>query len=298
MTRNGATDGVAELLIGTHTFAAPGDGARRQAACIASLTTLRGVRIVNVQFAHAPHHVAGIETLAVLRNTSNDLSGRVGPVKPDVSEIFAALAAEAVSRRIPLFCYTNADIIVTPQAVDWIRSTPKETFVLSREDFDGATGAVLGMELAGTDVFAMTTRWWRENAHRFRPYLLAEGGFDNVYTAIMMCHSDGALENRRPLVRHERHTSGPMPSPHFGEYIRLLCALDAQYFTRWCVYWDGLVRLRGRGASADEDPAWAREACTWQPGFRDRVTQWARNVKARVRYAAGRLREKRGTNSS
>ena len=38
-----------------------------------------------------------------------------------------------------------------------------------------------------------------------------------------------------------------MPSPHFGEYIRLLCALDAQYFALWCRYWDGLVRRRSNG---------------------------------------------------
>jgi hypothetical protein len=296
MPRNGATSGVPRLLIGTHTFTARGEGARRQAAGVASLAALDGVGIVNVQFARDPHRVDGIETLAVLRNTSNALSGRAGPMKPDVSEIFAALAAEAASRSLPLFCFTNADIIVSQQAVDWMRSTPRDAFVFSREDFDGATGAVVGMELAGTDVFAMTTRWWQANAHRFRPYLLAEGGFDNVYTAIMMCHADGALENRRPLVRHERHASGPMPSPHFGEYIRLLCALDAQYFTRWCLYWDGLVRMRGRGASAEEEAAWAREAFTWNPAWGERVIQRARNVKARLRYRAHRLHEKRVTN--
>jgi hypothetical protein len=272
------------ILIGTHTFAARGDGARRQAACISSLKALDGVEIVNVQFADAPHQMEGIETHAVLRNTSNDLAGRSGPMKPDVSEIFAALAGEADSRRIPLFCFTNGDIIFTQQAIDWMRSTAKETFVFSRENFDGATGASRGMELSGTDVFAMTTRWWRANGHRFRRYLLGEGGFDNVYTAIMMCHADGAIENRRPLVRHEIHPAGPMPSPYFGEYIRLLCALDAQYFTRWCRYWDGLVRRRSIGATADEERAWAREAFTWKPSPREALTQRARNVKAHTRY--------------
>ncbi len=281
---------TARLPIGTHTFAAAGDGARRQAACIASLKGLRGVQIVNVQFERDPHHVNGIETLAVLRNTSNALTGRAGPKKPDVSEIFAALAAEATSRSLPLFCYTNADIIFMQQAIDWMLSTTKDTFVLSREDFDGATGAARGMELSGTDVFAMTTRWWQANAHRFRRYLLAEGGFDNIYTAIMLCHANGALENRRPLVRHELHASGAMPSPHFGEYIRLLCALDAQYFTRWCIYWDGLVRMRERGATEAEEAAWARDAFTWHPSARKSVIQRARNIKAYLRYEWWRRR--------
>jgi hypothetical protein len=201
-----------------------------------------------------------------------------------VAEILAALAGVAASRGIPLFALTNADIIFTQQAIDWIISTRKEAFVLSRENFDGATGAPRGIELSGTDVFAMTTKWWQANAHRFRSYVLGEGGFDNVYTAIMMCHADCAIENRRALVRHEIHPMAPMPSPHFGEYIRLLCALDAQYFTRWCVYWDGLVRLRTRGASEEEERLWARDAFRWNPMLRERLVQRARNVKAHVRY--------------
>jgi len=272
------------ILIGTHTFAARGDGARRQAACVASLRALDRTRIVNVQFAREPHHADGIETLPTLRNTSNGLTGRAGPTKPDVSEIFAVLASEAIARRIPLFCFTNGDIIVTQPAVDWMLATTKDTFVFSRENFDGGSGESRGMELSGTDVFAMTVRWWQANARRFRRYLLGEGGFDNVYTAIMMCHSDGALENRRPLVRHEVHQPGPMPSPHFGEYIRRLCALDAQYFTRWCLYWDGLVRMRRSGATAEAESAWAREAFTWNPSPREALVQRGRNVKAEVRY--------------
>lgn len=278
------------LLVGTHTFAASGDGLRRQAASIASLQALARVRLVNVQFARDPHHADGIDTLAVLRNTSNTLTGRAGPRKPDVSEIFAALFTEAVSRDIPLFCFTNADIIFTQRAVDWILSGSNDTCMLSRQNFDGVTGADQAMELTGTDVFAMTTPWWTANAHRFRRYLLGEVGFDNVYTAIMMCHGNGALENRRPLVRHETHAARTVPSPHFGEYIRLLCALDALYFTRWCFYWDGLVRLRARGASEAEETAWARTAFTWRPTLGDRAVQQARSVKAHLRYVVNGFR--------
>jgi hypothetical protein len=276
--------GRPRLLIGTHTYAARGDAARRQSACIESLQALTCARIVNVQFAREPHYVDGIDTLPVLRNTSNSLTGRPGPTKPDVSEIFAALSSEAAACGISLFCFTNADIIFTQDAVDWMLATPKDVFVFSRENFDGATGAAQGMELSGTDVFAMTTRWWGAHAHRFRRYLLGEGGFDNVYTAIMLGHADGAIENRRPLVRHEMHAAGPRPSPYFGEYVRLLCALDALYFRRWCVYWDGIVRMRERGAREAEEASWAREAFTGERTRREALIQRARNAKARVRY--------------
>ena len=253
------------MLIGTHTFAAAGDSARRQAAGVASLRALGGVEIVNVQFARNPHHLDGVPTLAVLRGTSNAIAGRRGPTKPIMSEVLDALATHAASRSLDTFCFTNADIIFSQDAVDWMLATPGDGFVLSRQDFDGRTGTPETMEVAGTDVMAIATGWWAANRTRFRPYIAGEGGWDNVYTAILLCHSDAVLENRRPLVRHERHQPGPMPSPHFGEYVRLLCALDAGYFSIWCRYWDGLLRLREAKAGAEEEAAWAREVFVWKP---------------------------------
>jgi len=283
------------LLIGTHTFAAEGDSARRQAAGVASLCALDGVEIVNVQFERRPHHADGLPTLPVLRGTSNDIAGRSGPTKPIMSEMFDALAAHAASRNLASFCFTNADIIFSQDAVDWMLSAPRDAFVLSRQDFDGRTGTPATMEVAGTDVFAISTRWWAANRTRFRPYIAGEGGWDNVYTAVLLCHGDAVLENRRPLVRHEIHPPGPMPSPQFGEYVRMLCALDARYFSLWCTYWDGLLRLRTAKAGADEEAAWAREVFVWKPTPGERLFQAGRNVKARLRYRWWKLRAGEGS---
>jgi len=282
------------LLIGTHTFAAEGDSARRQAAGVASLCALGGVEIVNVQFERRPHHADGLPTLPVLRGTSNDIAGRSGPTKPIMSEMFDALAAHAASRNLASFCFTNADIIFSQDAVEWMLSAPRDAFVLSRQDFDGRTGTPATMEVAGTDVFAISTRWWAANRTRFRPYIAGEGGWDNVYTAVLLCHGDAVLENRRPLVRHEIHPPGPMPSPQFGEYVRMLCALDARYFSLWCTYWDGLLRLRTAKAGADEEAAWAREVFVWKPTPGERLFQAGRNVKARLRYRWWKLGAGRG----
>ena len=283
------------LLIGTHTFAAEGDSARRQAAGVASLCALGGVEIVNVQFERRPHHADGLPTLPVLRGTSNDIAGRSGPTKPIMSEMFDALAAHAASRNLASFCFTNADIIFSQDAVEWMLSAPRDAFVLSRQDFDGRTGTPATMEVAGTDVFAISTRWWAANRTRFRPYIAGEGGWDNVYTAVLLCHGDAVLENRRPLVRHEIHPPGPMPSPQFGEYVRMLCALDARYFSLWCTYWDGLLRLRTAKAGADEEAAWAREVFVWKPTPGERLFQAGRNVKARLRYRWWKLRAGEGS---
>jgi hypothetical protein len=278
------------LLIGTHTFAAEADGARRQAAAIDSLRALHDVEVVNVQFARDPHHVDGVPTLAVLRRTSNGVTGRRGPAKPIVSEIFDALATSAGSRKLAAFCFTNADIIFSQDAVDWMRSARRDAFVLSRQDFDGRTGAATTMEVSGTDVFAVATRWWAANRTRFRPYIAGEAGWDNVYTAMLLCHGDAMLENRRPLVRHEKHRPEPMPSPEFGEYVRSLCALDAGYFSLWCRYWEGLLRLRESGAGAQEEADWARDVFVWKPTASQRLMQAGRNVKAHLRYRWWKLR--------
>jgi hypothetical protein len=286
------------LLIGTHTFAAAGESARRQAAGVASLRALRDVEIVNVQFERNPHHADGLPTLPALRGTSNGITGRRGPTKPIMSEMFDALATHAASRNLASFCFTNADIIFSQDAVDWMLSGPRDAFVLSRQDFDGRTGTPTTMEVAGTDVFAIATRWWAANRTRFRPYIAGEGGWDNVYTAVLLCHGDTVLENRRPLVRHEIHPPGPMPSSHFGEYVRMLCALDAGYFSLWCRYWDGLLRLRNAKAGAEEEAAWAREVFVWKPTTGERLFQAGRSAKARLRYRWWKLSAGEGSSSS
>ena len=284
------TDRQARVLIGTHTYPASGGAVHRQQEAVQALLALRGAEIVNVQFAHQPHDVAEVRTLAMLRQSSNSVSGRRGPSKAIVSEILDVLAAEASARSMDYICFTNADIIFTQQAVDWIAGSGREAYLFSREDFDGETRAPIQMEIAGVDVVAVATSWWLANRRRFRRYIAGEACWDNVYTAIVMCHADALIENRRALVRHERHPMGPMPSPYFGQYVRMLTALDAGYFSLWYRYWDGMRGLRAAGATAEAEAAWARDVFVWKPAVRARVVQRGRDVKALVRYAWWKLR--------
>ncbi len=277
-----------DLLIGTHTFAASGDAARRQANCLASLVALTDAALVNVQFADEPHAVDGVETLAVLKKDSCIVSGRAdGKRKAIVRELLDVLASEAGRRGSPYFCFTNADIIWSQAAVDWVLRGGKEAYALCRLDFDGATGADAGIELSGVDAIAMRPEWYRAHAHTFRDYIIGEICWDNVYTAIVMCHADAAIENRRGLLRHERHA--PAQSPAFGDYTSLLAALDAEYFHLWCRYWGRLEAWRARGASPEEEARLARDLFVWRPAWYAPGLRLARRVRARLRYAASRL---------
>lgn len=277
------TDGSAGLLIGTHTYPADGEAGRRQDAAVASLLALSRVSLVNVQLARAPHDMPGLPTLAVLRRTSNTVSGAAGREKGTVRETFDALCAEASSRGLPYFCFTNGDILFSQQAVDWVLDSRREVYVFSREDFDGASGTPLGIEVHGVDAMAVATGWWRRNSSRFRDYIIGESTWDNVYASILLCHADGAIENRRGLIRHERHERRWTGSP-FAEYTRLLAARDAGYFTIWCRYLDALERMRETGCGPAEEDALARSVFTRTPSVLDRAVQGARRVKARVRY--------------
>jgi hypothetical protein len=278
------------VLLGTHTFAGGPDAMRRQAAGVGSLQQLRGVQIVNVQFESDPHHVTGLRTLACLRSSSVSVTGRRGVRKPLMSEIFEALAATAEAQGLEWFCFTNGDIIFSQRAADWILAAPGDGAVLSRQDFDPAGREPPSIELAGADVFAIRTRWWKSHRRLFRGYLAGDGGWDNVYTAILLCHARGVLENRVGLVGHERHSRGPMIDAAFGEYTRLQSARDALYFRLWCHYWDGLGRLRAAGADEAAERALAAAVFVANPSARDRIVQFARAAKARVRYELWRRR--------
>jgi hypothetical protein len=288
------SSGVApRVLIGTNTYPGGPGAIQRQEQAVRALQALRGVDVVNVQFARQPHEFAGLRTLPLLTRSSNSVSGRRGPAKPIVSEIFDVLAADASARSIEYICFTNSDIIFTQQAVDWILDGGKEAYLFSREDFDRETGAALKMELAGVDVMAVATSWWLAHRRRFRRYIAGDACWDNVYTAIVMCHADAAIENRRGLVRHAMHATAWSNSP-FAQYTRLLTALDAGYFSLWYRYWEGLRRLRAAGAAAEDEAAWAREVFVWRPAARARLVQRGRDVKALVRYAWWKFREGAG----
>jgi hypothetical protein len=279
----------ARVLVGTHTWAANADGARRNANGIASLQALHDTDIVNVQFRDRPHEHPGLETLAAMPRDSNVLTGRKGPRKPVMVDLFDALAREASARALPYFCFTNTDILISQPAIDWIRQAGKDACIFSRRNFHATTGAPMTIEFAGYDVYAIRPFWWFRHRHRFRPYIAGEGIWDEVYTTIIMCHADAAIENRLSLVRHEAHPMVPVPSKEFGRYIQMLAAFDAGYFSVWCRYYVGVTAMREAGARPEEEEAFAREVFVWRPGAADRAIQIARNVKAVGRYQLWKL---------
>lgn len=272
------------IVLGTHVYPATGEGQRRQQNALRALGSLQNVVRINLQFHDRAQlcPAEGFETCPVLQQDSQTLSGRMGLRKPIVSEMFQRLAEQAQQKGCRYFGFVNSDIVVGPEAIE-LALGGKQATIFSRLDFDGATGRSLGMLIYGTDLFIVDARWWLSKRRLFRPYIVGESCWDNVYAAQLLCHADALLLNRRPLIWHEQHEAVWRDSP-FAGYNHFLAALDAPYFSLWAGYIHHLTDLRARNAGEDEELRWQRQAFRWRPTLRSRLVQACRSAKAQSRF--------------
>jgi hypothetical protein len=268
------------ILLGTHFHAGDADAARRQQQALNSLLRLEGVRLVNLQWVNQRCDHPGIVTLPVLRHDSRTVTGWARRRHPIATELFDALCEEAAARGIRYFAFSNADIVVTQRAVEAIATLDRDAYSMSRLDCD-RDGRSLSIMTAGIDLFAYDTAWWRANRRRFRPYVVGGNCFDNVYTAIMMCHGNGVVLNRHGEIRHEIHRSGALGT--FDEYNGHLAALDSPYFSLWVGYWNRLMEARARGANEAEELALQRDAFVFRQSVGQRIWHVGRKVRSHWR---------------
>jgi glycosyltransferase involved in cell wall biosynthesis len=271
------------VIVGAHVHASGAADAARQESFARQLRACQVAELVNVQFVRPDlqQRIADVETLDVLVQDSVSITGRDGPPKPVVSEIFDALADRAVMRRVRYFMYVNADVEVRREAILEIVDGARDAYVFARTECEA--GQPWRLLRNGIDAFVFDARWWKCNRNRFRAYLLGEPTWDNVYAAIALSHSDGALIANVGLLCHETHEIAWRHSP-FAEYQRLLAALDARYFTKWCEYYSRIRNL-DEGAFGTAGPRAADQTFGAQETFRQQLVQSARAAKAYARYA-------------
>jgi hypothetical protein len=278
------------ILIGLQLHPGDAGAERRQRAAVESLLRLEDIGAVNLQFqAGARQEHAGIATLAELREDATTVTGTSDRRKPIAREMFDVLAREAAGRGLRYFGFINADIVVTPAVLETVGRFGCDTYAISRHDVESfdqpdAAGSVL---TPGVDMFVVSCEWWRRQCTRFRPYIVGETLWDNVFTAVMMCHSNGVVLNREPLILHERHEVSRLEPTPATRHNGFLAALDARYFSMWCEYWDALERVRaarhGESDAAAEEVL-RRDAFVWRRSPADAVRQTIRAVRARAGY--------------
>ena len=239
---------------------------------------------VNLQFADRQdfQEFEGLDTLAVLRQDSNTLTGQPGPRKPVVSELFTCLAEAAVERGLRYFGFANSDILFTPAAIERLQYADRGAYVFARTDFESGTERDVHSLIYGTDAFIVEASWWQSHCQRFRPYIVGESCWDNVYTAQLLCWAGGLLLNREPLIRHEGHPAVWRQSP-FGKHNGYLAALDRMYFTRWVIYAERLAQLRtaANGPAAETAELRLQDEVfrDWKPTVADHLLQALRVAK-------------------
>jgi hypothetical protein len=272
------------IAIGSQFYPANGDGERRQARARAALLRLEGVVPINLQFVDDDFRPEGFHTLPVLRLDSRTVTGASGIRKPVISEMFGALAAAARSAGCRYFAYLNADIEVTSAAVDTILTGGRDGYAFSRTDIDPASGAELGVQIFGLDMFAIDAGWWAREGGRFRPYIAGEACWDNVYAAILCRHGRGEVINERPGIYHEPHETTWASGP-FAEHNGFLAALDAPYFSNWVQYATRFAEMRQAGVEIDRARLLNETLVEPRLSAFGTVVHAARQVRARVGYA-------------
>ena len=272
------------VLLGTSISGRAGDTARRESSAQASLKALIDARVadaVNLFFT-GERGSGAIPSLSRLILDAPGVTGLPGPRKPIVSEMLDVLAAEAAHRGISRIGLVNGDIVVTRAAIDRLNAIDAPFVAMSRVDV-GAGQAEAPM-IYGVDFMTVDTAFWARLRRLFRPYILGEEIWDNVYTAIGLCHG-GVLLNRERLVLHERHDTAKTRLP-FARYVHLLAARDRAYFTRWCTYVARLEAIIADKGSADEASALQRSVFV-PPSAVEQGLDLARAAWWRTRRLAG-----------
>jgi hypothetical protein len=276
------------VLLGVHAHpTASPESARRQREATVAMGSLHGVRHVNLQFVAAerpPTEVEGFETVRELERDSIAVSGRMGARKPIASEVFDLLARRALEEGCRYFVYVNADTVLSQDLVNRIACGENDAFLVARTDVgQDRSPAIL---TAGIDGFAIRVDWWMAHRRRFRPYVLGEPVWDNVYAALAACHGRTEFVYEAGALIHERHPTQWVASP-FASYVRYLSALDAPYFSLWCAYHDRLNAEIDAGRGFGAATRIALETFVWRPSPVARAVQASRSVKGWVRYVAG-----------
>lgn len=238
--------------------------------------------LVNLQFSDDVCARAGFRTVCRLHGDARTVTGRQGARKPILAEMFDVLAGEARATGCRYFGFANSDIHISQEAVDLVRAGGYQAYVFSRMDFDGANGQDKGIEDTGQDLFVIEACWWRDNRWRFRPYIVAERVWDNVYTAILLCHAEAILLNRFPYIRHEVHPTSAQGMGPFADYTKMLASLDSPYFSLWVRYWR---QLKNAPMITGADVLRLQvEIFRWRPSWPERLLQTGRSIKARFSY--------------
>lgn len=244
-----------EIGLGINLF--PNQGLQ---ACIASLLTareslLKNGRKVNLYAMQHPgdsgwellkdldkfHDIRWCDTLT--QRASDLIPGSKSP-KPVIYDIFNKMSCNSDEG----FMFVNSDIIVSPDALNWIfdNFNNYDSAVFSKVDIDRAPYFSRQVP-EGQDGFYLNRDWWRKYNSEFisLPNIIGECAWDNSYTARLCICGRCYIHNKsKALIQHVPHKPRWSRNSIEGNYCAKLWADNYNIRTKWARYMSDTVFSR------------------------------------------------------
>ena len=205
-----------KILLTTNTFKTY----KRQDIAVQSYKKLKelfpdNVDLLNIQFKDEfqgykdPYGVP--LKFALGRSSLNVVKGATKKL-PFVKDLFDVACENAED----YFIFTNSDVIINRNLIDYILLKQPECFACSRLDIQDnlndfselkERATAVRWEIAGFDTFIFKKSWYETYRHLFNDYLLGKPEFDHVYAGIMKCFGDNTPFGNQypPFCFHIHH---------------------------------------------------------------------------------------------
>jgi hypothetical protein len=183
---------------------------KRQTFCIDVLKKLKDkfnnkISLYNITFKNESNKDSSFIHLPFLKQTAEDIIEGSISKKPTTKQFFDILSQQ----NCDYFIFLNSDILISPKFIDLILKQDYETYCVSRHDtlpIESIDKIVpYRIEIAGFDVWAIKTDWWKQNNQHFKDYVYAEHLWDVDYTLTMYNNSSCLLCNKEFYAAHEKH---------------------------------------------------------------------------------------------
>jgi hypothetical protein len=182
---------------------------KRQNLCIEVLKKIKSkfkdVVLYNITFENEKNNHAEFFHLPFLKQTAKDVITNSKSIKPTTKQFFDILSKQNCN----YFIFLNSDILLSPKFINLVLKQEYETYCVSRYDtfpIDSIDKIIpYRIEIAGFDVWAVKTNWWKENHQYFKNYVYAEHLWDVDYTLTMYNYSECLLCNKNFYAAHEKH---------------------------------------------------------------------------------------------
>lgn len=181
------------------------------------------IELVNLDFKNSDkvNDSDDFKNLYVLKEHSSFYTNGSSRDLPMIHDMFNCLSDYSDENGIDMFIFVNSDIIISDRFIKHILSTNFDTYCAARlaigniDSLDEQPKEISHYQVAGFDAYAVKTKWWKENGHKFPKYIYAISGWDVDYATKMKRYGNCDFCNKWPAmtfhIMHEEISSKDSP---------------------------------------------------------------------------------------